>query len=165
MWNVIEPWQLQQLQRLASMDPERVETILNTLWRQYDGLFAELAVLATDQEELSVERCAQLLGVSPEEVERRMLAFRVAVRNERAVVHDGTVARLHEGRIPVWEVVREYRKLGSVERLAESFPSLTQGELAAALKYAEANPEEIEGQIARYEEVLVKRRAEYPFAR
>jgi uncharacterized protein (DUF433 family) len=165
MWNLIQPWQIKQLQRLASMDPERVETMLNTLCRQYDGLFGELAILATDQEEISVERCAQILGLTQDEVESRLHAFRMAIRTERAVVHDGTVARLYEGRVPVWEVVREYRKLGSVERLSESFPSLTQGELAAALKYAEANPQEIEGQIARYEEVLVKRRAEYPFAR
>lgn len=166
MWKVIEPWQLAQMQRLAALDPERVETMLNTLWNSYPGLYEELAVSAVDQDALGVEACAERIHVAAAEVERQVFAFRTnAVRPDLMVVLDGTVARLSEGRVAVWEVVREYRKLGSVERLAASFPSLTQRELAAALKYAEANPEEIESQISRYEEVLGKRRAEYPFAR
>jgi uncharacterized protein (DUF433 family) len=167
MWKVIEPWQLAQLQRLSTLDPERVETMLNTLWNSYPGLYEELAVGAVDQDALGVEACAERIHVEADEVERQVVAFRTnaASRPEFMVVHDGAVARLSEGRVAVWEVVREYRKLGSVERLAASFPSLTQRELAAALKYAEAHPEEIETQISRYEEVLSKRRTEYPFAR
>jgi uncharacterized protein (DUF433 family) len=166
MWKVIEPWQLQQLQRLAALDPERVESMLNTLWNSYPGLYEELAVSAVDQEALAVDACAHRMGVEAEEVRRQVFAFRTtSAHDERMVVHDGPIARLTEGQVAVWEVVREYRKLGSVERLAASFPSLTHRELAAALKYAEANPEEIESQITRYEEVLGKRRSEYPYAR
>ncbi len=166
MWRVIEPWQLQQLQRMASLDPERVETVLNTLWNSYPGLFEELAVSAVDHEALTLDECAERIGTDSAEVGRQLFAFRTTcVREDRLVVLDGTVARLSEGQVAVWEVVREYRKLGSVERLAAAFPSLTQRELAAALKYAEANPEEIEAQITRYEEAVGKRRAEYPFAR
>lgn len=165
MWRLVEPWQLQQLKRLSNLDPERVETILNTLWNSYPGLYEELAVSAVDQEMLSVEGCAQRIGVTEQEVERHLITYREqTVRPESAVVRDGKVARLHDGQVAVWEVVREYRKLGSVERLTASFPSLTPRELAAALKYAEANPEEIESQISRYEEMLSKRRTEYPFA-
>ncbi|MGV3615480.1 MAG: DUF433 domain-containing protein [Fimbriimonas sp.] len=166
MWRVIEPWQLAQLQRMAALDPERVETVLNTLWKSYPGLFEELAVSAVDQRDLSVDACADRIDVDAAEVERQLFAFRnTSVRPDRLVVHDGTVARLSEGQVAVWEVVREYRKLGSVERLAASFPSLTHRELAAALKYAEAHPDEVEAQIERYETALGKRRAEYPFAR
>ncbi len=167
MWHVLEPWQFTQLKRLATFDPERVETTMNTIWNAYPGLFEEVCVSAVDQEQLTVARCAEILGIAESRVEEHLHDFRsrppqpaaAVVRDERAV------ARLAEGHVAVWEIVREYRKLGSVERLVDSFTSLSRGELAAALKYAEQNPREIEEQIARYEELLAKRRAEYPFAR
>lgn len=167
MWRLMEKWQLPQLQRLAAQDPERVESMLNALWQSYPGLYQEMAIAAVDQGALSAEACAERLGTDEREVQRQVRAYRESMRlaADRYLVRDGAVARLSEGGVAVWEVVREYRKLGSVQRLAESFPSLTQRELAAALKYAEANPEEIESQISRYEEVRSKRRAEYPYAR
>jgi uncharacterized protein (DUF433 family) len=168
MWTVFEPWQLNQLQRLAALDPERAESILNTLWNSYPGLMDDLAIAAVDQEQLSVDRCAQQLGVAPDEVEARLVAFRQRhVRLEKSTVVDEStpVAKLVEGGVAVWEVVRAYRRLGSVERLVEAFPSLSTNELAAALTYAERHPAEIEQQISKYEEAVQKRRAEYPFAR
>ena len=167
MWHVLEPWQFSQLKRLASFDPERIETTLNLVWNAYPGLFEEVCVSAVDQEQLTVARCAEILGADERRVEELLHQFRsrppqpaaAVVRDERAV------ARLAEGHVAVWEIVREYRKLGSVERLVDSFASLSRGELAAALKYAEQNPAEIEALISRYEELLAKRRAEYPFAR
>lgn len=158
-----------QLQRLAKLDPERVETILNTLWRQYPSLFAEMAVSAVDQEQLSVDECAQLLDLDAGDVEERLIAYRRAVLPiDCAVVHDDSakhIARLANGQIPVWEIVREYRKVGSVERLRESFPGVAESELAAALRYAQENRDEIEASINEYEEVLARRRSVYPFAR
>ena len=169
MWTKFEPWQLAQLQRLGLLDPERVETILNTVWRSYPGLLEDLAIAAVDQEQLSVEACAEQLVIDVAHVEERLIEFRQ--KNARfdydwAVVFDGRshIARLAESQVAVWEIVREYRKLGSVERLTESFPSLPKSELAAALVYAEQNPSEIEQQIARYEETIQKRRSEYPYA-
>lgn len=168
MWTTLNPWQLGQLQRLSQSDPERVETILNTLWNSYPNLLAELAVAAVDQEQLSVESCAKLLLIDVAEVERRLVEFRqhhARFNYEQAVVvdHGSTVAKLVDSRVAVWEIVREYRKLGSVERLTEAFPSLPKSELAAALTYAERNPSEIEDQISKYESILQKKRAEYPF--
>jgi uncharacterized protein (DUF433 family) len=168
MWTLLEPWQITQLQRLAAHDAERVETVLNTLWRQYPGLLEELAISAVDQEELGVEECASLLRMDIDAVNQRLAAFRKrAIDPETTIVLDDltSVARLSEGQVAVWEVVREYRKLGSVERLASAFPGLTEPELAAALKYADGNPEEIEALILRYEEALTRRRSEYPYAR
>jgi uncharacterized protein (DUF433 family) len=168
MWTVFEPWQLGQLQRLSALDPERVESILNTLWNSYPGLMADLAVAAVDQEQLSVDRCAELLHTSSEDIEARLVCFRQRnVRAERlAIVEDErSEATLAVGGIKVWEVVRAYRRLGSVERLVEAFPAIPTTELAAALTYADKNSAEIEAQISKYEEVLKKRRAEYPFAR
>ena len=118
--------------------------------------------------------CASLggagwLNASEDSIDEHLLQFRNVVRSiECAVVHDAStkpMARLAEGHIAVWEVVREYRKLGSVEELQSAFPSLDQAELAAALRYAQEHSEEIQALIDEYESVLAKRRAEYPFAR
>ncbi|MCC7229561.1 MAG: hypothetical protein IT203_04140 [Fimbriimonadaceae bacterium] len=170
MWTIYESWQLSQLQRLAVGDSERVETILNTLWHSYPGLLGELAIAAVDQEQLSVDDCARLLNLDVADIEAKLLEFRqkgIKDSYEWAVVIDSSnpVAKLADGQIAVWEVVREFRKLGSVERLTEAFPSLPKSELAAALIYAEQNPAEIESQISLYEEMIHKKRAEYPFTR
>jgi uncharacterized protein (DUF433 family) len=168
MWATLEPWQLPQLQRLAAIDPERAELILNTLWNSFPGLFAELAVSAVDQEMLSVDACAEKLDRPTDEVASELETYRACSINiSHAVVIDGSkhVARLAECQVAVWEVVREYRKLGSVARLREAFPAIPEIELAAALRYAEAHPEEIEKQISGYEDMVAKRRAEYPFSK
>lgn len=170
MWTTFETWQLAQLQRLAETDPERVETILNTVWNSYPGLLPDLAIAAVDQEQLSVDSCARLTGEDTSKVEDQLLEFRqknAKFAYDLAVVVDSKscVAKLAESQVSVWEIVREYRKLGSVERLTESFPSLPKAELAAALVYADQNPGEIEEQISKYEEILHKKRAEYPFMR
>jgi uncharacterized protein (DUF433 family) len=167
MWVRLEPWQLRQLDRLQQAQPERAESILNTLWAACPNLLGELAIAAVDQESLSIDACADLLGITSDEVEMRLIAWRRHnVTVEQAVVSDEHCrngARLIEGQVAVWEVVREYRKLGSVERLKESFPALSEGELAAALIYAEAHPAEIESKICQYEAMLARKRSEYPF--
>lgn len=168
MWANIEEWQLCQLVRLAASDPERVEAMLNTLWRSYPGLLGDLAIMAVDKDQISAGDCAEMLGISPEMVEARIKKLRrQASPIAMAVVQDDShnhVARLADYGIAVWEVVREYRKLGSVERLIEAFPAVPEGQLAAALRYAQANPAEIETLIENYESMLARRREEYPFA-
>lgn len=167
MWAINEPWQLSQLNRLAGIDSERVETILNTLWNSYPGLYSELAILAVDQEQLSLDECAHRLGITPDEVLQKLIQFRRAAPLDLALVPDRNgqcVARIADFGIAVWEVVREYRKLGSVERLKESFPAVPEAQLAAAMRYAQENPDEIDGQIRAYEDMAGKFRAEYPFA-
>jgi uncharacterized protein (DUF433 family) len=62
------------------------------------------------------------------------------------------VARIRATQVAVWEVVRTFRTLGSVEELKAKFVVLTEGELRAALAYAGQNPDEISAQINRYEE-------------
>jgi uncharacterized protein (DUF433 family) len=168
MWIRYESWQVRQLERLAQLDPERAETVLNTLWAACPSLLGELAISAVDQEALSVSACADLLGITADEVERRLIVFRKhAITVDRAVVSDGQCngAHLAECHVAVWEVIREYRKLGSVERMRESFPSLSEGELAAAFIYAEEHPAEIEDKISQYENLLARKRSEYPYMR
>jgi uncharacterized protein (DUF433 family) len=168
MWTSVEPWQLSQLQRLAILDPERVESLLNHLYAVEPTLLGELAVSAVDQEELSVSQCADLTGLSEEQVEAQLLTHRSrAMRSEAAVVIDPErhIARLAKGGVAVWEVVRVFRQHGTIAGLVDTFPSLSRSEMMAALAYAEKNLEEIEVQIERYEQVRQRKQAEYPFVR
>lgn len=165
-WSTFAPWQASQLLRLASFDPERAETIMNTLWAMYPSLRAELAISAVDAGELTVTEAAETLGIEIDEVERKLEAFQMQRREcaHSRIIETQRGPCVDEAHVAVWEIVREYRKLGSVERLTEAFPSLTHGQLGAALAYARAHPEEIELAIARYEETRQRKREEYPFS-
>lgn len=167
MWRKFEPWQVAQLQRLANIDLERAESVLNTVWSQYPGLYEQLALSALDQKQLSVEQCAKLIGVDEAACVERLQSLRSTLENRESagvVIEPGQAAKVAAGSVAVWEIVREYRKIGSVERLVESFPSLSTAELVAGLNYARQHPEEIEEMIAKYEEALERRRNAYPFA-
>lgn len=172
MWKLYEPWQVAMLSRLGTVDSERLESYLNTLWEQFPNLYESIAIGAVDQEELTLTHCAECLGITAEEVEGKLRDFRQSDRFRqqpiaRAVVavQQDSPAKLVHGQIAVWEVVREYRKLGSLERLTEAFPGIRPFEIAEAMKYAEQNPKEIATQIELYETMLARRRAEYPFSK
>lgn len=168
MWTSIEPWQLTQLQRMASIDPERIEHALNLAWYSDPTLLTDLAISAVDHEELSIDQAACMLGLSAEDIEERLVSFRNrTLRTDVVVVMDESqhVARLIKGRIAVWEIVRLFRKYGDLEGVNRACPSASPAEIAAALEYASQHGEEIEAQIRRYEDALHKRRVEYPFVK
>lgn len=168
MWHAFEDWQLNQLARVATIDQELIETSLNTLWRQAPGLFEQVVLSACSQGEIPAERAMAMLDLDEESLNYRLMMFRkssVVVAGSAVVEAAGRPATLAGGSISVWEVVREYRKIGSIERLVESFPTLTTSELLAAVKYAANHPQEIEEQIAAYEETVARRRSRYPFAK
>lgn len=163
----LETWQITQLERLAKLKPKVTEQALSELWEARPDLFEQVTLGALDQGDVTVERSAELLGVTEEEVLERLGAFRKGTTiHDCAVVHDATngkIARLADSQVAIWEIVREFRKLGSLEKLLEHYPSLTRGELETAVRYAQSHPEEIERQISQYETLLDKKRAEYPF--
>lgn len=131
------------------------------------GLYEELAISAVHHEVLSVDECAERTSMTSAEVVDRLICFRQRsrVHNEPPpLVGEGPNARLADGQCAVWEVVRMYRKLGSVDQLSQSFPCVRRDELEAALAYADLYPAEIEEQIERYEEVISRKKAEYPFS-
>jgi uncharacterized protein (DUF433 family) len=165
-WTVYEPWQLQQLQRLAKCDPERAESILNTVWAMYPALRAELAVAAVEQGEITVEECCKTLGWAPAEVERQVATLRQHLVEQQTtrILETERGARVEDSQVFVWEIVREYRKLGSVDRLTEAFPGLSVAQLGSALAYARTHPQEIECAISAYEDMQAKKRLEYPYA-
>lgn len=155
-----EPWQLSQLARMAKFDVVRLQSLLNELWRKHPTLFEELAISAVEQGELSVQQAAERLGASEHEVEYRVDLDREAhwTLGQSQIVESSRGATIEDAHVCVWEIVREYRRLGSVERLATSFPGLTTGQLAAALSYAREHPQEIENAIQDYETARSKTR-------
>ncbi len=86
---------------------------------------------------------------------------------EPLVIHhpNRNAACVAHGNVSVWEIVREWRRLGSIEALRQLFPRLPEADLAAAIGYAKDHPAEIDAQIDDYEQALARRRAEYPFSR
>ena len=135
-------WQMAELARLAQTNPERLEAILNSLWTANPGLYEELSEQAnsvTEQSEIPAFALVETGGAS--------------------------CARLSESRIAVWEIIRAYRKAGSIEGLHHEFPHVELGELKAALEYGVENQVEVDLLISRYESMLEQRRAQYPYAR
>lgn len=167
MWTTYEHWQSSQLQRLANLDRNRVEELFNHLFYLQPTLLLDLAISAVDQEELSIPQCSALTGLSEEQVEQQLGAWRGRSHaNDVEIQLDNRgVARVADGQVCVWEVVHSFRRLGSIGALSDAFPSLTVHELMAALAYAERHQSEVEALIERYEEVRTRRQSEYPFVR
>ena len=140
-------WQVSELAKLAETDRQRAERALNALWLAMPGLFEDLARAA---------------GV-PYEAEDGPNA--VCPTFALVEASGSSVARLTESRIAVWEIVRAYRRTGSIEQLIAAFPSVDRDELEAALDYGLQNEPEIELLINRYESMIEQRRAQYPYAR
>ena len=167
MGKPLSQWALGELCRLADRDPQRAERIMEALWTTHPRLLGELAISAVDLNEITAEEAAAVLGVSPEEVRSRVETFRKAERPSAPIVEDdGTgIARLAEGHVPVWEVVREYRKTKSIDVLSAAFPALTDAELRAAIDYGDDHAFEIDQLIKKYEGMQNRKRTEYPFAK
>jgi uncharacterized protein (DUF433 family) len=167
MGKPVSQWALGELCRLAERDPQRAERIMEALWSTHPRLLGELAISAVDLCAISAEEAAGVLGVSAEEVRSRVDTFRKAERPTAPIVEDdgSGIARLAEGHVPVWEVVREYRKSKSIDKVAEAFPALTAAELKAAIDYGDEHAEVIGQLIEKYEGMQDRKRAEYPFAK
>lgn len=160
-------WPLDQLARLAKHNPERVESVLLKVLHSDPELMIDLVIGAVDQEMLTIQQASEWTGLEHYEVERRLYDFRHAVAFAEVTIEReprAGIARLAGVNVAVWEIVREYRKVGSVEALRHSFPDLSRKDLAVALRFAEANPAEIQNQIEQYEAVVNRRKTEYPFS-
>lgn len=152
-----DAWMITQVQRMAKTRPERLKAILSQMRHSLPEAYEELLLTALEHGEVTLQQCAHELGLDDAEMIMRQEAYRQLVSEslESPVIsHDiqGT-ARVTGTMIAVWEIVRRFRKTASVSELRESFPSLTELELRSALAYAGRNPDEVQGQIAAYEEV------------
>ncbi len=162
------PWSLLQLQRMTRFFPERVEEAMLRLLELDPALRNDLVIGAVDQEMLTVSQAAEYVGMSVDEVESRLADFRQLMCQREVRIEktsDRAVARISGAGISVWEVARELRKVGTVDRLQESFPTLSRAELSVALSYADKNADEINREIQRYDEAVQRRLSEYPFAK
>lgn len=161
-----DPWLIAQLGRLAKTNPERFDTFLKRVQANQPDIYEELALMAVENGDLSPENCAICLETDEQNVNVRLEIYRQVEGNETKGIVIETdehgVARLSDTGVKVWEIVHMYRKLGSIEALKESYLSLTDGELRAALRYADRNAEEVEARIAEYEKVVERTKAAYP---
>ena len=166
MGKSLSQWALCELCQLADRDPQRADRIVEALWAAHPRLLGELAIAAVENGQISAEQAAEVLAVSAEEVKSRVETFRKGQKPSAPIEDDGTgIARLAEGHVPVWEVVREYRKTYDIDHLALAFPALTPAELDAAIDYGKQHPDEIDNLIVKYENMQDRKRAEYPFAK
>lgn len=157
-------WQLGHLMLLSRTAPDHLATILERFFASEPDVLEELTLSAVAHEDITVTEAAGVLRVSEEEVIGRMVRLRQQGRGQCAVLRaddDHGFARLADSGLAVWELVREHRRLGSFGALPEHFPSVREADLTAAIAYADANCEEIEEQIRRYEDLRALQRAQF----
>lgn len=163
-----EHWLASQLGRLAKTNPERFESFARRVQASQPDIWEELALMALQNGDLNTEACAICLETDPGSVAVRLEIYRQVEDNETAGVVIETdehgVARLSEAGVNVWEIVYKHRDLGSIEALKEAYLALTDGELRAALGYADRHPDEIDARIAEYEKIIGRKKAAYPFS-
>lgn len=169
MTKTLGHWLIPQLERLAKSDPGRIEDLLEALRLSRRDLFDELHLMAVEHADLSQADAANRLESTLLDVQTRLEAFREAsadAAETQIIEHDRHgVAKIANKHVTVWEIVREYRRVDSVEAMRGAFPVLSEGELRSALIYAGRNPDEIGAQIRAYEEVVERSKAAYPFAK
>lgn len=152
-----DAWMISQVQRMARTRPGRLTAILFQLRESHPDAFEEMVLTALEHGDLSCDRSAQELGVDQADLAAKQEAFRQMLSDsvESPVISKDShgTARVNGTMIAVWEIVRKFRKSSSVSDLRDSFNSLTELELRAALAYAGRNPDEIQGQISAFDEL------------
>lgn len=145
-----DDWLPHALLRLSSLEPDRYEQFVSELKSAVPGAYSMLIGIAQEAGRLD-----------PDLAERMKVATLNLEAEELVVKDEKGVARIVDSQIAVWEIVRAFRKLGSVSALKESYGGLSERELRTALAYYGQNPDEISAQIAKYEEFRKPREA-YP---
>lgn len=169
MTTTLGHWALPTLERLARSHPERIDEFLEAVRASRPDLFDELHLMAVEHGNLSREEAAVRLHAEPSAVETRLQVYREALtfESESQVIERDRqgVARISGKHVTVWEIVREYRRTDEVDAMGSTFPGLTEGDIRAALIYAGRHPDEIGAQIRKYEEMVERNKAAYPFAK
>lgn len=164
----VKPWILPQVERMALERPGRIASALAAIFANDPDLEIELTAMAVEENMLELHEAAVHLGMSPDELEKRVTALseHQDLSDDMARIKKdvGGVARLVSSPVAIWEVVREYRRVGAVDQVLESMPMLSELDVRAALSYAGRNPDEIGREIKRYDDHVERTRAAYPFA-
>ena len=155
-----EHWMLPQLRRLSRIKPVAFEELVSHLREFHPQTYEELCLLAVEHGDLNQSDCAVCLSTDVSNLAVRLEIYRSEAGNDENVILIGIdengVACLVDSGIFVWEIVREHSKLGSLEALKDSYASLTEAELRAAIRYADRHPDEIQRKIRAYEERFVR---------
>ncbi len=162
-----DAWLADQLKRMAKTQPERFEGFVRLFKQALPAEYEELALMALDEGGITCAECAATLHIGEPEVDVRLEGFRNSsddLPDGLIVKDDHGVARIVDTHVAVWEIVRVFRRVGSVTELKEAYSSLSERELRAALAYAGNNPDEISVGIAQYEAIVQRKREAYPFA-
>lgn len=156
----MEHWLLPQLRRLSRIKPASFEQIVAHVKEFHPDVYEELCLMAVEHGELAQSDCAVCLATDVSHLAVRLEIYRSDTGNDENAIlieidENGTACLVDSG-IFVWEIVREHRKRGSLESLKDSYSSLTEAELRAALRYADRHPDEIQRKIRAYEERFVR---------
>lgn len=150
-----EPWLLPQLRRLAKARRTDYEAFEAHVKQFLPGLYEELCLMAVEHGDLANESCAVCLCTDVSELAVRLEIYRRdSSENGDPILLEVDAqknAKLTAAGTYVWEIVRKFRELGSLEALQEAYSGLTASEIRAALTYAERHAEEIDAKIAAYE--------------
>lgn len=151
---------LPQLRRLSRTKPGAFQDLVTHIREFHPDIFEELCLMGVEHGDLEQSDCAVCLSTDVSQLAMRLEIYRSEAGNDENVILIGIdengVACLLDSGIFVWEIVREHAKLGSLEALKDSYASLTEAELRAALRYADRHPDEIQRKIKAYEERFVR---------
>lgn len=157
----VEPWQIEQLLALLKESPDAVLGPVATLFAANPDLYHSVVVRGVSTGAISVEEAGRQTPLSEQDIAERARSISPSQPSQATIEMNGKGARLVGSGLYVWEIIRELRRLGSVDGLREQY-SLTDDELVAARVYAAENSEEVESQIGAFEELKNRKHAEYP---
>lgn len=146
-----DDWLPHAMARLSSLEPDRYESFVESFRAAMPEAYEQLVGLASEVMRADPDLAERAKGAN---LSTEVLA---TVRKD-----EHGVARIVDSHVAVWEVVRAFRRVGSVTELSEAYPGLSERELRTALAYGGTNPDEISGQIARYEDHSRMVREAYP---
>jgi predicted HTH domain antitoxin len=74
-------WALEQLGKLDEMQPDLVDDALQTLWQQSPALLRRLVIGAYLDEQISLSRAAELVGLTRLELQRQLVQEGIPIRS------------------------------------------------------------------------------------
>ncbi|ETX02453.1 MAG: hypothetical protein ETSY1_03525 [Candidatus Entotheonella factor] len=74
-------WELNQLCKLSEAHPEIAENALQTLWEQRPDLLRRVAIGAYLDQQISLSKAAELMGLTRIELQRQLVQEGIPIRN------------------------------------------------------------------------------------
>lgn len=144
-----------QIRAWADQDPSRVAAVLDLLRDHRPDLWRDLVLSAVATERLGLDEGARALDLDHDGLTDRLIEW----RRDQAIFDSSVVcglglghaARLAESAVPIWEIVREFRRHQSFDQTVARIPHLRRLDVLTALDYARCHPQEIETCVAAYE--------------